>query len=393
MFIKLPGKLQQELKTLTVVVSGGGTGGHVYPAIAIADELTDDVDIEKVIYIGCPDSLEEKVAAEHEFDFLPIRITGMPRKASFKFLKWLYMLNRAVLDVLGYLLYVKPDVVFATGGYVSGPVLIASLILDVPYVIHEADAYPGIVNRKMSAWATGISVAFEQAKDYMKSKAVNVLGNPLRSTIGEFKRSEAAIFLDIDPEKQTLLVLGGSQGAKKINDAVIEILPDLLETKQLQIIHQCGPKNYDEIYKNLSRDVLENPAYVLRGFFDDLAVPLACADFAVSRAGSMTLSELTACMIPSILVPYPYAAADHQRKNARYMLDSGAALFLENDECTGENLLNYIDAMVDTVDKLDYMRLACGRISRKHASEDIVELIKKAAKLETQSSTRHIEDN
>lgn len=393
MFIKLPGKLQQELKTLTVVISGGGTGGHVYPAIAIADALSEDIDIEKVIYIGCPDSLEEKVVAEHEFDFLPIRISGMPRKFSIKFLKWLYMLNRAVLDALGYLLYVKPDVVFATGGFVSGPVLIASLILDVPYVIHEADAYPGVVNRKMSTWATGISVAFEQAKDYMKSKAVNVLGNPLRATIGEFKRNEAAIFLDIDPDKRTLLVLGGSQGAKQINDALIKALPVLLDQKHLQVIHQCGPKNYDEIYNNLSREVIENPSYVLRGFFDDLAVPLSCADFAISRAGSMTLSELTACMIPSILVPYPFAAADHQRKNAKFMFDSGAALLLENDDCTSENIVNYIEAMIETPDKLDYMRLACGRISRKHATGDIVELIKKAAKLETQSSTRHVEDN
>ena len=306
MFIKLPGKLQNELKTITVVITGGGTGGHVYPAIAVANTLLEDFDIERIVFIGCPDSLEEKVAAENELDFLPIRISGMPRKFSFKFIKWIYSLNKAIVDSLGYLLYIKPDVVFATGGFVSGPVLIACVILDIPYMIHEADSYPGLVNRTMARWASCVSIAFAKAGTLLENKNTRVLGNPLRSSIGEYKRSEASIFLDIDPDKTTLLILGGSQGAKQINDAVIKALPILLNELNLQIIHQCGPKNYDEIKKNLSREIIENPAYIVKGFFDDLAIPLACADLAISRAGSMTISELTASGVPSILVPLSF---------------------------------------------------------------------------------------
>lgn len=392
MFIQLPKQLEDELKTLTVIISGGGTGGHVYPAIAISNALREDYDIERVIYVGCPNSIEEKVANEHELDFLPVQFFGMPRKFSFQFLKWLYRLNKSTIDCIGYLLYTKPDVVIGTGGYVSAPVLFAALILDCPYIIHEADTHPGLVNKIMAPWAKAVTVAFEKAKEILDNKNTVVTGNPLRPSIGEFDRDEARIFLELDPDKKTLLVLGGSQGAQKINEAVIEALPKLLNDYNLQIVHQCGPKNYDEIKNNLSREILENPSYILKGYFDDLSIPYAAADFAISRAGSMTISELTASMLPAILVPYPYAAADHQRNNARTLVDEGAALYLENDECTGENIANYIDSILSKPDKLDYMRLACGRIAKKTATQEIIDIIKEHSKPKIKQESKKISD-
>jgi UDP-N-acetylglucosamine--N-acetylmuramyl-(pentapeptide) pyrophosphoryl-undecaprenol N-acetylglucosamine transferase len=392
MFIQLPKQLEEELKTITVLISGGGTGGHVYPAVAIADALLRDLDIERVIYVGCPDSLEEKVAEEHEIDFLPIRFSGMPRKFSFAMLKWMFQLNKATVDALGYMLYTKPEVVVGTGGYVSAPILFAALLLDCPYVIHEADSHPGLVNKIMAPWAAGVSVAFEQAKEILDNKNLLVNGNPLRSTIGEYSRQEARILMDLEEERTTLLVLGGSQGAQKINEAVIEALPVLLNEFNLQIIHQCGPKNYEEIRNNMKPEVMENPAYILKGFFDDLAVPLASADLAISRSGSMSLSELAASMVPSILVPYPYAAADHQRYNAKFMQEAGASLYLENDDCTAENLIERIRMLLEDPDKLDYMRLACGKIARKDATADIVKLIKDVAKPKKGPKTKQLKD-
>jgi UDP-N-acetylglucosamine--N-acetylmuramyl-(pentapeptide) pyrophosphoryl-undecaprenol N-acetylglucosamine transferase len=393
MFIRLPNQLEEELRTIRVLITGGGTGGHVYPAIAVADALLKDYDIERVIYVGCPDSLEERVAEEHEIDFLPIRLTGMPRKLSFAFVKWLYRLNKSVIDALGYMMYTRPDVVLGTGGYVSAPLLFASLLLDCPYVIHEADAHPGLVNRTMAPWAAGISVAFEEARERLENKNIKLFGNPLRETIGEFSRSEAQILLELDENKQTMLIIGGSQGAQKINEAIIEALPVLLNDYNFQIIHQCGPKNYEELKNNLSRDIIENPSYLLRGYFDDLAIPLACADLAVSRAGSMSISELTACLVPSILVPYPYAAADHQRNNARSMLEAGASLYIENDDCNAENILEAVKTIFETPDKLDFMRLACGRLARKDATKNIVNLIKEVAKPRTGKATKKLKDN
>jgi UDP-N-acetylglucosamine--N-acetylmuramyl-(pentapeptide) pyrophosphoryl-undecaprenol N-acetylglucosamine transferase len=393
MFIRLPKQLEEELKTITVMISGGGTGGHVYPAIAVADELRRDMDIERVIYVGCPDSLEERVAEEHELDFLPIRISGMPRKFSLAFIKWVYRLNRAIVDALGYLIYTKPDVVVGTGGYVSAPVLFAALLLDCPYIIHEADSHPGLVNKVMSPWAAGVSVAFEKATEILDNKNIYVNGNPLRATIGEYSRTEAQILMELDPDKTTMLVLGGSQGAQQINNAVIEALPILLNNFNLQVIHQCGLKNYEEIKNNLPRDIVETPSYMLRGYFEDLAVPLACADFAVSRAGSMSISELAASIVPSILVPYPHAAADHQRNNARCMVEAGASLYIENEDCTGENLIEAIKTLIENDDKLDYMRLACKKIAKKDATRNIVGLVKDVAKPKVKNKTRQSSDN
>lgn len=393
MFIKPPKLLADELKAIKVVVCGGGTGGHVYPAIAIAEALREDLDVDRVFYVGCPDSLEEKVAAEHEFDFLPIRMSGMPRKISFGFIKWLFVLNKAIAESVGYLHYLKPDIVVGTGGYVSGPVLMAAMILNIPYVIHEADANPGIVNKTLAPWASGVSVAFEQAERILENKNIQIFGNPLRASIGEYNRSEAYIFLELEEDKKTLLVLGGSQGAQKINDAVIEVLPELLNDYNLQVIHQCGPKNYEEIKNKLPDEILNNKSYVLKGFFNDLAIPLACADMAISRAGSMTLSELMASMLPAILVPYPFAAADHQRKNANFLVESGAALYLENDQCNGENLKQRINLLLENPEKLDYMRLACSKLAKKTATQDIVNLIKIIVKPSSSIVTKPLKED
>jgi len=374
--------------TITVVITGGGTGGHVYPAVAIADYIFQDLDFEKVIYVGCPNSIEERVAAEHELNFLPVRFSGMPRKFSFKFLRWIFELNKAVVDSLSYLIYLKPDIVIGTGGYVSAPILIAAAMLGIPFVIHEADAHPGLVNRLLSPWAAGVSLAFENARKYIKNKNINIFGNPLRETIGEYSRNEACIFLELDPNKKILLVVGGSQGAQKINEALIEALPTLLYDFDLQVIHQCGPKNYEEVKSQLSKEILNNPSYILKGYFEELGIPLSCADFAVSRAGSMAISELTACMIPSILVPYPFAAADHQKNNAKTLFEEGAALYLDNDNCNGENLISNISYLLQEPDLLDYMRLACNRLAKRTATRDIVNLIKSIAKPSLQVNTR-----
>ena len=380
MFINLPKKLKDELKTITVIITGGGTGGHVYPAIAIADRISKDPNFERVVYIGCSNSLEEKVACEHELNFLPIKFSGMPRKLSFTFIKWLLELNKAFVDSLSYLLYLKPDIVIGTGGYVSAPVLLASLLLNIPYIIHEADAYPGLVNRILSPWAAGISIAFKDASLHLKNSEINLFGNPLRNTIGEYTRNEACIFLELDPNKKILLVIGGSQGAKKINDALIEALPTLLFDHGLQIIHQCGIRNLEEVTSKIPNEILNNPSYILKGYFDNLEIPLSCADIAVSRAGSMAISEITACLIPSILIPYPYSAANHQQNNAKSMEKEGVSIYLDNDDCTKDNLINTVCSLLYNPDKLDYMRLACNQVAKRNATMDIIKLIKTIAK-------------
>ena len=168
-------------RKIKVLITGGGTGGHIFPAIAVAQKLKQDSDIEKIFYIGCKKNMEKKIVLEEKLDFYSINVSGMPRQKSLKLIKWFIELGFATIKSIYYISKLKPDVVFGTGGYVSGPVLLAAKILNIPFVIHDPDAHPGIVNKFMSKWASAVSISFEQAKSHLKSKNIILNGNPIRA--------------------------------------------------------------------------------------------------------------------------------------------------------------------------------------------------------------------
>ena len=379
--------MTQSGKKFKVLITGGGTGGHIFPAIAVAQKLKEDADIEKIFYVGCKKNMEKDAAAKADIDFYSINVSGLPRKISLKSALLLIEAGFATLKSIYLLLKLKPDVVFGTGGYVSGPVLAAAYLLKVPFVIHDPDAHPGIVNRLMASKAFAVSTAFESAADYLKSENITLNGNPVRAELLETEKSTALKELNFDGEKKILFVTGGSQGAKTVNDAVLGALPDLIN-KGIQVIHQTGAKNYDEYMKEFEKkypkifngETVFNPdAYIVRPFFDNMAVPLNAADLAVARAGSLSISELNLCGLPSVLVPYPYAAADHQRFNARAMVEIGASIFLEDSECTSEKLTEIIFELFNDSERLERMKSACKSAAKPRATESIVKIIKEAA--------------
>lgn len=351
---------------MIVVLTGGGTGGHIYPAIAVAQALQQDSAIKRLYYIGCLRNPEKDIAEKEGLKFYSINISGMPRRSPVKFLLWLLKLGIATLKSAFLLLKLRPNVVFGTGGYVTAPVLMAAFCLKIPYIIHDPDAYPGIVNRFMAPKAKSVSVAFEQAKAHLKSSNIKVYGNPVRTSLCSISREEAITSLGLSPDRKTVLVTGGSQGAKKINDAVRELAPILVKGSGFQVIHQTGKRNFEEYMESLA---FQHPEYIVRPYFDDMAIPLRAADIAISRAGSLSISELNLCGLPSILVPYPYAAADHQRFNARAMERAGASLYLEDDECGPEALLELIKQVFSNINS---MRQANLELARPHAVKDIV---------------------
>jgi len=366
-------------KKLIAAVTGGGTGGHIYPAIAVAQALNADSEVEKVYYIGCPKNMEKDIAANEELEFIPVSISGMPRKPGFSIIKWLLELNKAIGDALIQLRKIKPDVILGTGGYVSGPVLIAAIILKIPFVIHDPDAHPGIVNRFMSPWAKTVSVAFEEAKNYINSKNVVVNGNPIRSNISSIEKEAALRELNLDINKKTLLVMGGSQGAKTINNAMMESVSALISEHNLQIIHQTGKKNYEEYMKQLSEkwpEFKENSSYIIKPYFDNMSVPLAAADLAVSRAGSLSISELNLSGLPSILIPYPYAAADHQKYNAKALVKAGASAYLEDKDCNRQSLTKIILEILNNDEKLTAMKKINIALAKPQATGNLTAIIK-----------------
>lgn len=338
-------------------ITGGGTGGHIYPAVAVADELL-KAENSKIFYVGNPNNLEAQIVKDKNYTFLPVISSGMPRKIGFSLLFWTFKMFFAWLKCCLYVLKYKPDVIFGTGGYVSAPVLFAGVSMKVPIVMHDCDANPGLVTRKLSPYAQSISVAFDAAKEKLNNKNINVNGNPIRNEFTTLLKEDAKAQMNLD-NKLTLCVMGGSQGAKSINSAFVPIIKPLLENNDIQIIFQTGKKNYDQVCEQLKKyypDYENNKNLVVRPYFDKMYEVLKASDIAVSRAGSLSISELCASGVATIFIPYPYAAADHQRKNAKVMEQQEAGLYLEDSDTTSENLSKILKSLIEDSKKLEQIK-------------------------------------
>lgn len=358
----------------TYFITGGGTGGHIYPAVAVADELLNYKTTEKVYYVGNPNNLEASIVKDKDYEFLPVISSGMPRKISFELIKWGFRMVHAWFECCKYIYKYKPDVIFGTGGYVSAPVLFAGMTMRVPFVMHDCDANPGLVTRKMSPYAKSISIAFDIAKTKLNNPDCRVNGNPIRSEFKTLTREKARADLGLD-DKLTLCIMGGSQGAKTINEATIPILKILSQTYKLQIIFQTGKRNYDDVIGKLEQiypEYKEDKNIVIKPYFDNMVTVLKACDIAVSRAGSLSISELCASHIAPIFIPYPYAAADHQRINARFMVEQGAGLYLENEDTNPTTLLEKILELVNSSNKLNKTQLAASKLAVYDGVDKIV---------------------
>ena len=357
-------------------ITGGGTGGHIYPAIAVVDELIKNgTNKEDIYYIGNKNNLEFQVAKAKDLNFLSYNVSGMPRKVSFKLVLFFVKFFLAIFVAFYYTLKYKPNVVFATGGYVCAPILTVAKVLKIPYVLHDCDAHPGIVSRLFSSSANSISLAFESAKQYTKCKNPYCLGNPIREDFKTLTRDEARKILDIK-RNFVILIMGGSSGAKKINDCALGIVEKYKNNPDVQIIWQTGKKNYDDVKNKLS-NVADN--LILRPYFENMAIPLMAANVAISRAGSLSLSELSAAGLPSILIPYPYAAADHQRINAKKMCELGASVYLDDNDCSEQSLLNTLEDFICNKERLS-LAAKCAKDNAKYnAASEIVKLINTAS--------------
>lgn len=365
-------------KKYTYFITGGGTGGHIYPAIAICDELKKDPETKEIYYIGNPKNLEYEITQKLGYKFLPINISGMPRKFGFKLIKWFFTLQLAIIKSLYYIKKYKPDTIFGTGGYVSAPALFAGGIEGIPFMIHDCDAQPGIVSKYIAPNAMCVSLAFEVSKKFIKSNNIHINGNPIREEFKTLTQENARQNLGIN-NKTTICIMGGSQGAQSINSAGIQILEKLTSDYDIQIIFQTGNKNYEKTISELKEiypEFEKNKNLIIKPYFDNMATVLKASDIAVSRAGSLSLSELCACGIAPILIPFPYAAADHQRKNAQFMVDKRAALYLEDADTTKDTLLIAIEQLLDSPEKLKTIQENALSLAKPNATKNIAEQLK-----------------
>ena len=364
-------------------ITGGGTGGHIYPAIAVADELIKNPD-NVVYYVGNPDNLEYSIAMQKGYKFLPVKVTGMPRKFSFGFIMWGFQLLFAVIKSYYYLWKYKPNMIFGTGGYVSAPVLIAANIQKkTPYMLHDCDMQPGIVTRKLSKKAKVVSLAFEGAKKFIKNRNCYINGNPLRPEFKTLDRNSARESLGFDKNRLLICVMGGSQGSKSIDRAFVEIIKELSQVHNLQIIFQTGQKNYEAVTDRLCKlykDYTKDKNIMVRPYFEDMITVVKASDIVISRAGSLSLSEIFASDVAPILIPYPYAAADHQRKNAKYVLENDACIYLEDSEADPNVLLKILLDLKNNPEKIANLKRKSSQLAKPDALENIMELVDRVSK-------------
>ena len=362
-----------EISKNVFFVTGGGTGGHIYPAMVIADALKEKE--AKVYYIGNKRNMEYELATKNGYKFLHVGVSGMPRKLNPKFFYWVLRLIRAVLFSIRYIKKYKPNAVFATGGYVSAPMIFACILTKTPYMMHDCDAMPGLVTRRLCKQAKYVSLAFSKAKKYIPNRHVIVSGNPIREDFATMTREQALENMGLK-NKLTLTVMGGSQGAKSINNTVVELLKEFSQDLNLQIIFQTGKKNYDELVEKLK---LVYPAWeqdsniVLKPYFSDMISVLKSSDIVVSRAGSLSLSEICASGAAPILVPYPHAAANHQRINAKNLLESGACIYVEDSDLEPNKLREIVHTLVNNPMKINYLKQNSSYLAKYDATKQIVE--------------------
>ena len=356
---------------MRLLIAGGGTGGHLFPGLALAEEVKTRHPRNEVLFVGSPRGIEVRAVPKAGFPLELIDIGPLKRQGFAGTLKGSFRLPRSLLQSIRILRRFDPDVVFGVGGYASGPVVMAAFLLGIPRAIQEQNALPGFTNKTLGKFAQAIFIAFEEARPFFPPARTHLIGNPIRRAfLDNYLHTKAP------EERFSLLVTGGSQGAHALNLRVVEAL-ELLAPElgpRLRVLHQTGKGDAEEIaarYATLAKAglVAESSAFI-----DDMAQAYAGADLLVCRAGATTIAELTVCKKPAILVPFPFAADDHQTVNARSLVRSGAAVLMPEADLTGQTLADEIKALAFDPDRLKRMSRASALLGRPEAAREIADV-------------------
>lgn len=363
------------MKKHKFILSGGGTGGHIYPAIAIANELKLRFPDAEFLFVGAQDKMEMQKVPQAGYEIEGLWIAGIQRKLTAQNAMFPLKLISSLWKSKKILRRFKPDAVIGTGGFASGPLLQMANSMKIPTVIQEQNSYPGITNKMLSKKANSICVAYENLERFFPKEKIVFTGNPVRQDLLDVdsKRNEGIAYFKLDPNKKTLLVLGGSLGARRINQLIEKEL-DFLLANGIQIFWQCG-KLYFEDYKKYNEK--ENVQVV--AFIDRMDLIYAAADFVISRAGASSVSELCLVGKPTLFIPSPNVSEDHQTKNAKAIVDKKGAVLLKESELDSTFETVFSD-LISNENKQNELSQNIKSLAKPNATKDIVEQIIKLIK-------------
>lgn len=353
------------------ILSGGGTGGHIYPAIAIANELKLQFPDAEFLFVGARDKMEMQKVPQAGYEIKGLWIAGLQRKLTLQNMMFPLKLASSLLESRRIIKKFKPNVVIGTGGFASGPLLQAAGSAGIPTVVQEQNSFPGITNKLLSKKANKICVAYQNLERFFPKEKIVLTGNPVRQDLIdiESKRDEAIAFYGLDPNKKTVLVLGGSLGARRINQLIEKELQNFL-SQDVQIIWQCG-KLYFEDYKKYNQ-----PNVKVVDFIERMDFVYAASDVIISRAGASSVSELCIVGKPVIFIPSPNVAEDHQTKNAQAIVDAKGAILLKESELESQFSIVF-EALLKDQGKQKQLSDNIKKLAMPNATKVIVEEIKK----------------
>ena len=356
---------------MRVLIAAGGTGGHIYPGIAVAKEIMRRDSESRVLFVGTARGLETKIVPESGFELSLINSAGLKNVGFTGKLKGLMILPKSFLEARRIIKDFQPDVVVGAGGYVTGSVLLMASLLKIPTLVMDSNALPGFTNRRLAPFVTKAALTFEEAVKFFGKGGV-VTGNPVRQE-----------FFDIQPkdrgtDKFSVLIFGGSQGARAINSAMVEALDFLQNYKEkLQITHQTGEHDYEKVSAGYAEKNWQSTD--VRRYISDMVSEFAATDLIISRAGATTCAELAAAGKAAIMIPLPSAADDHQRKNAEALEKAGAAKMILQKDLSGEQLANEIINLINAPEKISEMEKSAKKLAKADAAEVTVDLIESLA--------------
>lgn len=329
---------------MRVIVSGGGTGGHIYPALALISHLREQGLLDDILYVGTQRGLESRIVPAHHIAFKTLELQGFKRSLSLDNLKTITLFLKSIHQAKKIVTEFKPDIVIGTGGYVSAAIVYAAHKLHVPTMIHEQNSVAGVTNKFLSHFVDKIAITFPEVASAFPKQKVVLTGNPRAQQVAMIKPNDRLLEYGLDPKLPTILIVGGSRGAERINQAFIEAAP-AFTNRVYQVLFATGQVHFQTVAKQL-RDVhLTNNVKVVP-YINDMPMILPDLAAIVGRAGATSLAEITALGIPSILIPSPYVTNNHQVKNANSLVKKHAALMITEDQLTGATLLANTDRLM-----------------------------------------------
>lgn len=360
---------------MRVIISGGGTGGHVFPAIAIADALKDIAPDTEILFVGAEGKLEMEKVPKAGYRIEGLKVTGFQRKLTFRNLSFPFKLAGSMWKAFQIVRKFRPDVAVGVGGYASGPVLKIAGLLGIKTVLQEQNSYAGVTNRMLAAGAAAICVAYEEMQKFFPEEKIVFTGNPVRAQISgsTIKAKEARKIMDLNPDLPVVLIFGGSLGAKALNEAVLKNIERIISTVAVNVIWQVGSMYYAAYRHSSAADLIQ---VRMLPFIENMEAAYAAADLVVCRAGALTISELAVLGKAAILVPSPNVAEDHQTVNAMSLVKKNAAVLVKDDEAD-EKLGEAIIALLINENKRKELEQNIKFFARPDAAVKIAEVILK----------------